>query len=585
MSKGARSLLAIAAFTAVYASIGLATTNNYYLTILTLALVWSILGVSWNILGGYAGQVSFGHGAFFGLGAFTVALLQERYDVTPLVGLPAGVLLAGLAGLVLGLPSFRLKGSYFSLAMLAFPFVLMNIFEWLGFHETTLPLKRVDAGWYLQFPDHRVLLLIVLFTLAAALAICDAIGRSQFGIELRALREDDLAAEAAGIDTYRHKMAAMLMSAAIAGAAGGLYVVVLGVVTPAGVFGLLTSAQALVVTLFGGVGALWGPVVGALVLIPLSELLYALLGSHVPGIQGAIFGLAIIASVLLAPEGILWRISDMFERGRPSLAPPPAPAPPFDQVIRQKDSGSPPILRVEGVSRTFGGVRAVSSASFDVRANAITGIIGPNGAGKSTLFNCLSGITQPDAGTITYRQHALVGMKPHAVCRLGVARTFQVPRVFPRMTVLENVMVSASAAPAEAGKPAQLARDALAFVGLEAIGSRLAATLEMRDARLLELARALASQPRLVLMDEPFAGLGQAEIADMVRRVQALPSRGVAVLIVEHTMQAMLQLAEHLIVLDHGSVLAAGPPLEVVEDPRVIEAYLGEAWSKDRAHA
>ena len=585
MAKATRNLLGVTAFTAAYGLVGLSTTNNYYLTILTLAPIWAIFGVSWNILGGYAGQVSFGHAAFFGIGAFTVALLQEQLDITPLIGLPLGVFAAALMGLFIGLPSLRLRSAYFSLAMLAFPFVLMNLFEWFGFHETTMRLKRSDAAWFLQFKDDRVLLLISLLALSAALVICDFIGRSQFGIELKAVREDELAAEVAGINTYRAKMRAMLVSAAIAGAAGGLYAVVLDVITPAGVFGLLTSAQALVVTLFGGVGALWGPVIGALILIPLSEFLYAALGNQIPGIQGAIFGVAIIASVLFAPEGIFWKISDLLAR-RPASRP---------VVVANVDGGNTVdagvrydksvLLRANGISRSFGGVSAVSDASFDIAAASITGIIGPNGAGKSTLFNVLSGIVRAESGTLLYEQRSLSGLRPHAVCRLGIARTFQVPRVFPRMSVLENVMVSAGAAPTGAGQPTTLAWKALAQVGLEAAALRPAAALSLREARLLELARALASQPRLILMDEPFAGLGQSEMAEMVHLVRALPTRGIAVLIVEHTMQAMMQLAELLIVLDRGSVLLVGEPSEVVEDPKVIEAYLGEAWGKNRAYA
>ena len=273
MKASTLSLIKISVFAGLYTSVSFLTSNNYYLTILTLALVWAILGVAWNVLGGYAGQISFGHASFFGLGAFTVSLLEVYFGITPLLGLPAGILIASAAGVIVGLPILRLKGSYFSLAMLAFPFVLMNIFEWLGFHEIALPLWRENAAWYLQFADRRILLLVSLGALVSALITCDQIARSQFGIELRAVREDELAAGAAGINVYRHKMIAMAVSAALAGLAGGLYTLVIGVITPAGVFGLIVSAQALVVTLFGGFGALWGPVVGALILIPFLNIL------------------------------------------------------------------------------------------------------------------------------------------------------------------------------------------------------------------------------------------------------------------------------------------------------------------------
>lgn len=583
--RRSRSLLGIVVVLIVIGAIGSVTTNTYYLTILTLALIWSILGVSWNILGGYAGQVSFGHAAFFGLGSMTVAWLQARFDVTPLLGLPGGILVATIAGYLIGRVCFRLQGTYFSLAMLVFPFVLMNLLEWLGLHELTLPLKRIDAGWYLQFADRRVMLAIALGALGIALLISHTIARSQFGVELRAIREDELAAEAAGVDTRRRKNGAMLASAAIAGAAGGLYTLLIGVVTPQGVFGPLTSAQIIVVTLFGGVGSLWGPVVGAMILIPLSELLYASLGSAVPGIQGLVYGVAIIATVLLAPEGLLWRLDDLRARRadrRIVLVRPPLPD---AGMARARPPAGSPILQVAGVSRSFGGLRAVADVSFEVPEAAITGIIGPNGAGKSTLFNLLNGITRPDAGTITFRGKGLVGLLPHEVCRLGIGRTFQVPRLLPRLTLLENVMVSAGAAPPGGAPPAALAAAALAQVGLGEAGHLPAADLSTRDARLLELARALASQPKLLLLDEPFAGLGQAETADLVRIVRELPALGLAVVIIEHTMHAMMQLADHLIALDSGSVLAAGSPKAVVADPKVVAAYLGAAWGDAHADA
>jgi ABC-type branched-subunit amino acid transport system ATPase component len=306
--------------------------------------------------------------------------------------------------------------------------------------------------------------------------------------------------------------------------------VVLLVVTPESVFGMLVSAQALVVALFGGVGTLWGPVIGAAILIPLSETLQAHLGNVIPGIQGVVYGGAIILVVLLAPEGIFWRVRDRLAR---SAAPAPAvelaPAPTVavkspDVPIRSPDGA--PLLIVSGLSKSFGGLRAVADVSFDVHAGEILGIIGPNGAGKTTLFNLLDGFLPPDAGDIRFAGQPIVRLKPNRICRLGIGRTFQVVRAFPRLSVLHNVVVGAYVATRTDAEALAAAAAALERVGLLARADAPAGGLTNKELRLMELARALAGNPRLLLMDEPLAGLAAPEIEDMLGVVRALPSLG-----------------------------------------------------------
>ena len=582
-------LLAIAILAAAWLALGMLVTNSYYQLMLTLVPIWAVLGLSWNLLSGYTGLVSFGHAAFFGLGAYTVTIALTGYDLTPWLGIPLGMVVGVIAAIVIGYPTFRLRGHYFALSMLAYPMALLYVFEWLGYQEVTLPMKRQAPGFYMQFSDYRVYVALAVALLVAALLVSLLIERSRFGLSLVAIKQNEPAAEAAGIDTLSWKMRAIMLSGAIAAAAGGLYAVVLLVVTPESVFGMLVSAQALVVALFGGVGTLWGPLIGAAVLIPLSETLQANLGNVVPGIQGVIYGGAIVLVVLLAPEGIFWRVRDRLARPR---APAPLAELPRASAVAIKSPDAPmktaadaaPLLTVSGLSKSFGGLRAVADVNFEVRTGEILGIIGPNGAGKTTLFNVLDGFLPPDAGDIHFAGQRIDGLKPNRICRLGIGRTFQVVRAFPRLSVLHNVMVGAYVATRTDADALAAAAAALAQVGLLDRAEVAAGGLTNKDLRLMELARALAGSPRLLLMDEPLAGLAAREIEDMLGVIRALPARGATVVIIEHTMRAMVRLAERLIVLDHGRILAVGKPSDITNEPSVIEAYLGQKWAASRAH-
>ena len=578
--------LGVALFAAAYFALGLFITNQYYQLMLTLVLVWATMGVAWNVFSGYSGLVSFGHAAFFGLGAYTVTLLFAEFGITPWIGVPVGMVVGALAGVLIGYPTFRLRGVYFALAMLAYPLALLYIFEWLGYQEVPLPMMRESPAAYMQFSDHRAYVVIALAMLVAALLVSLKMQRSRFGLSLTAIKQNEWAAEASGIDALRWKMKAIMVSGAIAAAAGGFYAVVLLVVTPLTVFGMLTSAQAMIVTLFGGVATVWGPVVGAAILIPLSEVLQAELGDRLPGINGVVFGAGIIVVILVAPEGIVPRLRDWLARRRPSAdaRPPLAPLPAAPARAARPAAAGEVLLRVSNLSKSFGGLRAVQDVSFEVREGEVLGIIGPNGAGKTTLFNLLNGFIRPDAGEVLFRGTSLARLKPSRICALGIGRTFQVMRPFPRMTVLDNVVVGAFVAHADDRSALAAAREALERVGLAGHADAVAGGLTTLELRLMELARAIASQPRLLLADEPLAGLGSQEIDRLLATLRALAGGGLTVVIIEHTMKAMVRLADRLLVLDHGAVLAAGEPQAVTRDAKVIEAYLGTRWVANAAH-
>jgi len=596
MMPSYRSLVPVLVFAVLYAAVSLSITNSYYQLVMTLVLVWAVFGLSWNLLSGYTGLISFGHAAFFGLGAYTTALGQIYFDLSPWLLIPIAAVLGGLAGLLVGFPTFRLQGHYFALAMLAYPLAILYVFEWLGYQEVTIPIKRDNPLAYMQFSDGRVYTILALAMLIGTILLTQWIERSRFGMALLAIKQNEAAAEAAGINTLIWKLRAITLSGAIAGAIGAFYAIVLLVVTPQSVFGMLVSAQALTVAMFGGVGTVWGPVIGAVILIPLAETLNAEAGTRFPGIQGVIFGLAIIIVILIAPEGLFWKVRDFLRKRRQAPQAKPdgikAVDVPVPTTAASTTANSPAraglsqdiILEVRGLSRSFGGLKAVQDVSLQLRKNAILGIIGPNGAGKTTLFNLLNGFLRPDAGEVLIDGVNMAGRKPHELCEAGIGRTFQIMRPFLRMSISDNVVVGAYIRAKTDIEARRLAADAIARVGLSGIAHRMAGELTAKELRLMELARALASQPRILLLDETLAGLGHDEADEVVAVIQRLAKDDVTIAIIEHTMQSMVRLVDSFVVLDHGAVLMEGEPEAVTRDIRVIEAYLGKKWAAHAQH-
>ena len=542
----------------------------FYESFLYLVFHWVVLATSWNILSGYSGYFSFGHAAFFGAGVYTTAVLAGKLDWPFLWTLPLAAAVPALLGVVLGAVIFRvraLRGELFALLTLAVTFVVM----------TVVLNTPVDGGPGVVLSGVSVPKLAptpsgTLYLLALALAVATVwiaytVCHSRFGTGLFAIHDDEEVAEVMGVPTYRFKLAAFALSCALAGVAGGIYALFVSYVTVGETFAGWTALYVILMAALGGTRHWFGPALGA---AALTTLLYVLTTSDYAVAGRAAVGLIFILVILLLPQGLLGRFARRAAvPKRDTPIPSPSPA----------GKGAEPILVVRGVSKAFKGVRALADVELEVRRGEILGLVGPNGSGKSTLINVVSGHYPADGGSIRFEGQELIGQAPHRIARAGIARTYQLPRPFPHLTVLENVALppmfgqvtmDRAAAEAEAWRW-------LEFTGLAGKASVRPDALNLHQRKFLELARALASRPKLLFLDEVLSGLTPAEMDEAIRLIRAIRDQGATIVFVEHLMRAVLELTDRVVVLTQGKSIAAGVPRDVMRDPQVMTAYLGAA--------
>jgi branched-chain amino acid transport system permease protein len=561
--------------------------NPYYVNVMVVTGLNVVLVTGLSLILGWGGQISLGHAAFFGIGAYSSGILCLHYGVAPWAAIGVGVVLTMVVALVIGLPALRLRGYYFAMATLGVGIIVQILLEeWKSITGGASGLAGIPplslGAWTASSDLHFFYVVWGLWVLCQLAAI--GLSWSVTGRSLRALRDDELAAGVAGVDTFRQKLGVFVLGAAWASLSGSIYAHYMSFLDPP-TFGAFPGVKLATMAVVGGMGSLWGPLVGGAALTILPEYLRAYKEYDV-----ILFGIVLAVVVMFLPGGLAGALGTLFRRGSHTM-PPAAPSHAGPVPVGTWSTGHGSLLEVSEVSKAFGGVRALAKVSFMARRGAVTGIIGPNGAGKTTLFNVLNGLVPPDGGRIALDGAPLMGLPPHQITRRGIGRTFQSVRLFPQLSVMDNVAVAlqppwlsgfargAVSAVVPFGQEVAIearVRECLAMVGLAGLEDRRTADLSLDQQRRLELARALAPRPGVVLMDEPGAGLNDTELAAFGRLIRALRAAGVSVVLIEHRMEFVMGICDTIVVLDHGTKIAEGTPEAVRADPQVIVAYLGD---------
>jgi branched-chain amino acid transport system permease protein len=554
----------------------LAKPPAFFESFLYLVFFWIALATSWTILSGYSGYFSFGHGAFFGTGMYATAKLTTAYDMPFLWTLVFAGVISAILGVAIGAVVFRvrrLRGELFALLTLAVTFVLATVVlntkidGGPGVFLSGVPLPKIYDS------PASTLYLLGLLIAALSLGLAWYIQYARLGRGLFAIADDEDVAEVMGIPTYHYKLIAFGISSFLAGVAGGIHAMFVTYVTVAETFSITVPLFVVLMSVLGGARHWIGPAIGATFITALT---YAFVGGEWALAGRAIVGLILVLVILFIPAGVMGVIM----RHREARVPPtPHPPPEVPPATAARAIGSTEVLRCEKVELSFRGVKALAGVDLNVREGEILGLVGPNGSGKSTLVNAISGFYRPSGGRLLFAGADLAVLDPHRIARLGVARTYQIPRPYQRLTVLENVALAAmfGAAALDPTAAEREARHWLEFVGLDTRMHSLPSTLNLHQRKFLELSRALASRPKLVLLDEVLSGLTPSETNNAIRLVRAIRARGATILFIEHNMRAVLELTDRLYVLNYGEVIAAGLPREVVKDPAVVTAYLGTA--------
>jgi ABC-type branched-subunit amino acid transport system ATPase component/ABC-type branched-subunit amino acid transport system permease subunit len=593
----------------------LLVTNAYQRDLLDRIGTLSVLGMSYNLIIGTAGQVSLSHSAFYAIGGYATAIAITHWGLPQGLAILLSLLACALAALIVGVPTLRLTGFYLAVATLAMTIVLQVVlFQWRSITGGPDGIGGYPAfhlaGWTLRGVPYSYL---VVACAIGTYWFLENILRSPLGRAIAAVRDHEAAASALGIPAATQKILALVVSAVLAGIAGNLYAfrdLYLNPVT----FGVDMAFLLFFVVVIGGLGSNAGAVVGVIVVTLLPELLSGV-GSE---IYFLIYGVAMILIIIYLPDGLAGIPSVLRKSGNPALpshtaqAPLPAaqrpvggrPAPredprrvrpsmPAGHILAVGTTGGTPgdaILKVHGVTKRFGGITALSGATFSVRRRSITALVGPNGAGKTTLFNVVSGVTKPDSGEIHFDGRPVVGLSPCEIARQGLIRTYQSVALFSKMTVYENllagyhrrhgagVLSTALRLPQftrEEARARQVGDALLELFGLTPWRDTLASALPFGLQRSVETARAMAADPKLLLLDEPAAGLNPGEIESLKMVLQWLRRQGVTVLLIEHNLPLVLGISDWVVVLNFGRVLAQGTPEEIHKDPQVIAAYVG----------
>jgi len=541
------------------------------------------------LLTGVGGLTSFGQAAFCGFGAYTTAVLTTAYGLSPWLTLPLSLLVSGLFAVALGLITVRLSGHYLPLGTIAWGLGLFYLFsklEFLGRNDGISSIPPLEIGSLKMLEPDTIYFAIWTAVIVSAWLTMNLLD-SRTGRAIRALRRGHVAAEAFGIRPPRAKLLVFIYAAVLAGLSGWLYAHFERAVNPTP-FGAQAGIEYLFVAVIGGAGYVWGGVLGAAIVVILKEILQSYLPYLFHGegqLETIVFGMLLVLLLQLAPGGVWpWLIRRLSVKPDRKTIDAALVLPPRERP----DTAGGALLRIEHAKKQFGGVVAVNDVSFGVDAREIVALIGPNGAGKSTTFNLITGVLSASSGAISVLGKAVDNATPQEVTRLGVSRTFQHVKLIADMTVLENVAIGAhlrghsgaiaSMLRLDRGDEAKLLAEAarqIERVGLAAQAHMLAGSLSLGQQRIVEIARALCADPVLLLLDEPAAGLRHMEKQRLAALLRELRDGGMSVLLVEHDMGFVMNLADRVVVLDFGTKIAEGTPEAIKANPDVIRAYLG----------
>jgi branched-chain amino acid transport system permease protein len=547
-------------------------TDGYVANILMQAATYAIAVFGLSIVLGLCGQINLAQAAFFALGAYSVALGTVDYHLPFWLCLLGGMALALAVGAGLGLSTLRLGGHYLAMVTISFQqiltVVLINAIDVTHGPDGVGSIER-PAG----FVSGQAYLALAVAALAISGYLVWRLADTRLGRAMRAVRDNELAASAAGIDVFRTKVISFALGSVLGGLGGGLFAGGFSYISP-DQFAFSDSIVLLTMALLGGVSSPIGSTIGTGLLILIPEWLRFL--KSIPGLYLAIYGVAVILIVVFMPEGIWGFVGRLF-RTR-SRAPPKSAEP---LILRPADSGAPVPLEIRGLAKNFGGLKAVDGVSFRVRRGGVHALIGPNGSGKTTTLNVVTGLYRATAGEILVDGVDVTALPAHKRTIAGLARTFQNIRLFRSMTALENVVIGAERdgnALVEGGHDTlRRARAALDFVGLGSRANETIPSFSYGHQRLIEIARALAANPTVLLLDEPAAGLNLSEKKALHVLLDSIAAQGLTILIIDHDMTLISGVAGHLTVLNFGRRIADGETAEVLRHPDVVAAYLGVA--------
>ena len=577
--------------------------SSYWLNMVNLAIGFSVACLGLNIVLGYTGQLSLAQAAFWGVGAYTSAILTTRLGMPVWGGMIAAFVVAGLFGVLLGIPTLKLTGHYLAMTTIGFGIILQLILInaiWLTNGSDGIPKIPSPALGSFELKDPNTFFYIAAVSLILLTWASIRLKDSRVGRAFMAIRENEMAAETTGVDSTYYKIVAFALSAAYAGFGGWLFAHSGSHYISPDTFSFDQSVVLLAMAVLGGNGSAVGAVVGAVLLTMLPEVLRFLKDSYM-----MVYAAGIVAVMIFLPGGIAslvrtfpvsqrlrewWHMGSKAAQQVEIATAVATPAKPQPAILPAGAGKNGTLLTVKGLAKHFGGLKAVDGVDMEVRRGEIQALIGPNGSGKTTILNMLSGLYVPTAGEILLDGNPVTGQKPHVITTHGVARTFQNIRLFGELTVLDNVMIGQhgrskaglipsvlqpASQQAEEAAMRKKALDMLDFVGLRGREFAEAKSLPYGRQRVLELARALVSNPKLLLLDEPAAGLNAAETEALLDLLFQIQDQGITILLVEHDMSLVMNVSDHITVLNFGKKIAEGAADEIEKNQEVIDAYLG----------